>query len=585
QQEEATSLRQENQDLKLEVQKLRQQMEAMDKTRRSFLTDDQIKMLEQSRMSQWPNESIIQGLKFRFALSVHGYEYLRDSGYPLSAYSTIMRRIQDFQLNFGIFKDVVDLLKFKIETMELVDRFCILSYDEMQISEQLDFDKNVGISGKIQILFAMIFTTRYIDLFTGFVSIDNSIMKKVFLTLSYITLHLVFYTFKTTYNHKYDCFRIMYLIVPSLMLSFVFVHVYSMMEIIWAFSIYLESVAIVPQLFMVPRTSQDKSIVSHYLFALGSYKAFYLLNWIYHYYEENFFDPIVIVAGIVETVMTYYGYYSIFIRPKGSGSIEVVVTDAAGELAYSLIFKIANGDVFGTKQQVILHLIDVPSAMGILEGVCMEIDDLALPLVKGYVKTENSKLEEAFRGIDAAFLLGTMPNSESEALNKYANKDVKVLVIGNPANTNALIRSLHAPSIPKQNFTAMTRLDQNRAQSAIAIHLGLSISSIKNVTIWGGNQSSTQFQDVFNALVKSCDSVQNMYDIIKDKQWLTEDFIKIIQSRESAVIQARKKSSAMSAAKAAVDHMHDWCFGTPKGTWVSMGVISDGSYGMACRKI
>lgn len=388
----------------------------------------------------------------------------------------------------------------------------------------------------------------------------------------------------------------MYLIVPSLMLSFVFVHVYTMIEIVWTFSIYLESVAIVPQLFMVPRTSQDESIISHYLFALCSYKAFYLLNWIYRYYEENFYDPIVIVAGIVETVITYFGYYSIFIRPKASRPIRVVVTDAAGELAYSLIFKIANGDVFGAKQRVILHLIDIPSAMGILEGVCMEIDDLALPLVKGYVKT--AKLEEAFRDVDAAFLLGTMPNNESkekkdllssnvkifkllgEALDKYAKKDVKVLVIGNPANTNALICSLHAPSIPKQNFTAMTRLDQNRAQSAIAIYLGLSVSSIKNVTIWGGNQSSTQYPDVFNALVQSCDSVQNVYDIIKDKHWLTEDFIKIIQSRESAVIQARKKSSAMSAAKAAVDHMHDWWFGTPNGTWVSMGVISDGSYGM-----
>ncbi|KAF0710491.1 malate dehydrogenase, cytoplasmic-like isoform X2, partial [Aphis craccivora] len=319
----------------------------------------------------------------------------------------------------------------------------------------------------------------------------------------------------------------MYLIVPSLMLSFVFVHVYTMIEIVWTFSIYLESVAIVPQLFMVPRTSQDESIISHYLFALCSYKAFYLLNWIYRYYEENFYDPVVIVAGIVETA---------------SGPIRVVVTDAAGELAYSLIFKIANGDVFGAKQRVILHLIDIPSAMGILEGVCMEIDDLALPLVKGYVKT--AKLEEAFRDVDAAFLIGTMPNNESKekkdllssnvkifkllgkALDKYAKKDVKVLVIGNSANTNALICSLHAPSIPKQNFTAMTRLDQNRAQSAIAIYLGLSVSSIKNFTIWGGNQSSTQFPDVFNALVQSCDSVQNVYDIIKDKQWLTEDFIK-----------------------------------------------------------
>ncbi|XP_026806591.1 malate dehydrogenase, cytoplasmic-like isoform X2 [Rhopalosiphum maidis] len=453
-----------------------------------------------------------------------------------------------------------------------------------------------GISRKTQILFAIVFTTRYTDLFIHVVSMYNSLMKIVFLTLSYITLHLMFYTFKSTYDHKNDRFRIVYLIVPSLVLSFVFVHVYTVVEIVWTYSIYLESVAIVPQLFMVPRTSQDESFISHYLFALGSYKALYLLNWIYRYYEEHYFDSIAIVAGTVETVITYFGYFSIFIRPKANnGPIRVVVTDAASQLAYSLIFKIANGDVFGTKQQVILHLVDIPSAMEILEGVCMEIEDLALPLVKGCVKT--TKLEEAFKDVDAAFLLDTMPDSGSKekkdflssnvkifkllggALDKYAKKDVKVLVIGNSANTNALICSLHAPSIPKKNFTAMTRLAQNRVQSAIAIYLRLSVSNIKNVTIWG-NQSSTQFPDVFNASVQLRDSSKSVYDTIKDTQWLEKDFIKIIQSREAAVIQAKKNSSAMSAAKAAVDHMHDWWFGTSNGTWVSMGVISDGSYGV-----
>ncbi|CAI6345977.1 unnamed protein product [Macrosiphum euphorbiae] len=388
---------------------------------------------------------------------------------------------------------------------------------------------------------------------------------------------------------------ILYLTVPALFLSFFIAQVYTILELLWTFSIVLESVAIVPQLLMLSRTSKDKSIISHYLFAMGSYKALYILNWIYRYKESNFYDPIVVVAGIVETIITFCGYLSIFIEPKAkSGPIRVVVTDAAGELAYSLIFKIANGEVFGT-QQVILHLIDEPSAMEVLEGVCMEIDDLALPLVKGYVKT--SKLEVAFKNVDAAFLLGTMPNSESkekkdflssnvktfkllgEALDKFASKDVKVLVVANPANTNALICSLNAPTIPKENFTAMTRLDQNRAQSAIAIYLGLCVSNIKNVTIWG-NQSSTHFPDVFNASVQSCDSSTSVYDAIKNTKWLEDDFIKIIQSREAAVIQARKKLSAMSAAKAAVDHMHDWWFGTADGTWVSMGIISDGSYGV-----
>ncbi|XP_022171841.1 malate dehydrogenase, cytoplasmic-like [Myzus persicae] len=452
-----------------------------------------------------------------------------------------------------------------------------------------------GISAKCQILFALVFSARYIDLFTYYVSLYNSVMKVVFLLSSYGTLYLMFYTFKTTYDYKHDRFRILYLISPALLISFCIVNVYTIMEFLWTFSVVLESVAIVPQLLM-SRTSKDKSIIPYYLFALGSYKALYLLNWIYRYNECDFFDPILIVAGIVETIITFSGYLSIFIKPKAkSGPIRVVVTDAAGPLAYSLIFKIANGDVFGTKQQVILHLIDEPSAMEVLDGVCMEIDDLALPLVKDYVKT--TKFEVAFKNVDAAFLLGTMPNSDrkeqkdflssnvkkfkllGEALDKYANKDVKVLVVGNPANTNALVCSINAPSIPKENFTAMTRLDQNRAQSAIAIYLGLCVSNIKNVTIWG-NQSSTQFPDVFNASVQSCDSLKSVYDAIKDKQWLEDDFIKIIQTREAAVIQSRKQLSAMSAAKAAVDHMHDWWFGTADGAWVSMGVISDGSYGV-----
>ncbi|XP_025420309.1 malate dehydrogenase, cytoplasmic [Sipha flava] len=275
--------------------------------------------------------------------------------------------------------------------------------------------------------------------------------------------------------------------------------------------------------------------------------------------------------------------------------IRVVVTGAAGQIAYSLISMISNGDVFGTKQPVILHLLDIPPAMGVLEGVCMEIDDLALPLVKGYVKTTDPA--EAFKDVDAAFLVGAMPRREGmerkdllsanvkifkvqgEALDKHAKKDVKVLVVGNPANTNALICSFYAPSIPKENFTAMTRLDQNRAQSAIAKRLEVCVSNVKNVTIWG-NHSSTQFPDVFNASVQSSGKSTSVYDCINNSQWLEGEFIKTIQTRGAAVIQARKMSSAMSAAKAAVDHMRDWWSGTSDGTWVSMGVISDGSYGV-----
>jgi len=275
--------------------------------------------------------------------------------------------------------------------------------------------------------------------------------------------------------------------------------------------------------------------------------------------------------------------------------IRVAVTGAAGQIAYSLISMISNGDVFGTKQPVILHLLDIPPAIGVLGGVCMEIDDLALPLVKGYIQTTEPEI--AFKDIDAAFLVGSMPRREGmerkdllsanvkifkvqgEALDKYAKKDVKVLVVGNPANTNALICSFYAPSIPKENITAMTRLDQNRAQSAIAKRLGTCVSSVKNVTIWG-NHSSTQFPDVFNASVELFGKTVNVYESINDSQWLEDDFIKTIQTRGAAVIQARKMSSAMSAAKAAVDHMRDWWNGTPTGTWVSMGVISDGSYGI-----
>jgi len=270
--------------------------------------------------------------------------------------------------------------------------------------------------------------------------------------------------------------------------------------------------------------------------------------------------------------------------------IRVVVTGAAGQIAYSLLYQLASGVVFGADQPLHLHLLDIAPMMGVLNGVCMEIQDSALPLVSGVVATDD--VSKAFMDIDAAFLVGAMPRREGmerkdllaanvkifkvqgEALDKYAKKSVKVLVVGNPANTNALICSHFAPSIPKTNFSAMTRLDQNRASSQLAQKAGVKISAVKGVTIWG-NHSSTQFPDAEHATIGG----KPVVEVIKDSEWLTKEFIPTVQKRGAAVIAARKLSSAMSAAKAACDHMASWWLGTEAGDWVSMAVISDGSYG------
>ncbi|XP_065212694.1 malate dehydrogenase, cytoplasmic isoform X2 [Planococcus citri] len=276
--------------------------------------------------------------------------------------------------------------------------------------------------------------------------------------------------------------------------------------------------------------------------------------------------------------------------------VRVLVTGAAGQIAYSLILQIGKGDVFGANQPVILHLLDIPPMMKVLQGVVMEIEDCALPLVKDVVAT--SDVDVAFNNIDAAFLVGSMPRKEGmerkdllecnvkifkgqgEALDKFAKKSVKVLVVGNPANTNALICSKYAPSIPRENFSAMTRLDQNRAKAAIAKKVGVTADKVKNAIIWG-NHSSTQFPDVKNATVELPSGEVPVYDAVKDTEWLQNEFVKTIQVRGAAVIAARKMSSAMSAAKAAGDHMKDIWFGTSPGQSVSMGVMSDGSYGIA----
>jgi len=275
--------------------------------------------------------------------------------------------------------------------------------------------------------------------------------------------------------------------------------------------------------------------------------------------------------------------------------LKVVVTGAAGQIAYSLLFSIAKGDVFGKDQSLELQLLDIEPMMPVLEGVVMELQDCAIPLVKNIVSTHDPMV--AFKDVDAAFMVGAMPRREGmerkdllkanvkifevqgKALDAVAKKTVKVLVVGNPANTNACILSRNAPSIPKENFSCMTRLDQNRAQAQIASRLGVSNDMVKNVIIWG-NHSSTQFPDVAHATVNLKGNVISVREAVKDDAYLKNEFIKTVQTRGAAVIKARKLSSAMSAAKAACDHMRDWFLGVPENCWVSMGVISDGSYGI-----
>ena len=269
--------------------------------------------------------------------------------------------------------------------------------------------------------------------------------------------------------------------------------------------------------------------------------------------------------------------------------IRVLVTGAAGQIAYSLLYQIGSGYVFGPDQPLILHLLDIAPMMGVLGGVVMEIMDSALPLVRDLVATDDAGI--AFKDIDAAFMVGAMPRREGmerkdllaanvkifkvqgEAMEKYAKKSVKVLVVGNPANTNALIISHYAPSIPKENFSAMTRLDQNRAASQLAIKVGARVQDVRKVTIWG-NHSSTQFPDISHATVGG----KSALSLINNNAWIEQEFIPAVQTRGATVIAARKLSSAMSAAKAACDHMKSWVQGTPADDWVSMGVFSDGSY-------
>jgi len=271
--------------------------------------------------------------------------------------------------------------------------------------------------------------------------------------------------------------------------------------------------------------------------------------------------------------------------------VRVAVTGAAGQIGYSLLFRIASGAVFGPDQPVILQLLEITPALGALEGVKMELDDCAFPLLAGIVGTDNA--ETAFGDADAAFLVGAMPRKDGmergdllsanggifkpqgQALAAAAKKDVKVLVVGNPANTNALIAMNNAKGLDPRRFTAMTRLDHNRAVSQLAAKVGRPVSSIKKMTIWG-NHSSTQYPDLFHCEVDG----KNAAQMINDQAWLDGEFIPTVAKRGAAIIKARGLSSAASAANTAIDHMRSWALGTADGDWVSMAVPSDGSYGV-----
>lgn len=274
--------------------------------------------------------------------------------------------------------------------------------------------------------------------------------------------------------------------------------------------------------------------------------------------------------------------------------LRVCITGAAGQIAYSLLTSVCKGDVFGPTQPLVLTLLDIEPMMTALDGVVMELQDCAFPLLQEVIPTADPNV--AFEDIDAAILVGAMPRKEGmerkdllkanakifvvqgKALDEKAKKTVKVLVVGNPANTNCLITQRSAPSIPASNFSCLTRLDMNRAKSQIASRAGTSVEKVKNVIIWG-NHSSTQYPDVNHGTVVLPDGESSIRAALKDDNWLNGDFIKTVQKRGAAIIAARKLSSAMSAAKAICDHMRDWWFGT-EGEFVSMGVVSDGSYGI-----
>lgn len=270
--------------------------------------------------------------------------------------------------------------------------------------------------------------------------------------------------------------------------------------------------------------------------------------------------------------------------------LHIAVTGAAGQISYSLLFRLASGSLLGADQPIVLHLLEITPALPALRGVVMELQDCASPLLHRIEVTDDPMV--AFKNVDYAFLVGARPrgagmerkdllevnaaifSNQGKALNAVASRDVKVLVTGNPANTNALIALKNAPDLKPENFSAMSRLDHNRAISLLAEKCGVLCTDIKNMTVWG-NHSATQYPDLHHAKVKGQEALS-----LVDDEWFANDFIPTVQQRGSAVIAARGFSSAASAANAAIDQMKAWIFGTEQGDWVSMGILSNGSYGI-----
>ena len=272
-------------------------------------------------------------------------------------------------------------------------------------------------------------------------------------------------------------------------------------------------------------------------------------------------------------------------------AVNVTVTGAAGQIGYALLFRIASGHLLGADVPVRLRLLEIPQGLKAAEGTAMELDDCAFELLEGIDITDDART--AFDGANVALLVGARPRTagmergdllsanggifkpQGEAINAGAADDIRVLVVGNPANTNSLIAASHAPDVPKDRFTAMTRLDHNRALTQLAKKAGVTVNDISKLTIWG-NHSATQYPDIFNAQIQGA----NAADVVDDQKWLENDFIPRVAKRGAAIIEARGASSAASAANAAIDHVYDWVNGTPEGDWTSSSVISDGSYGV-----
>jgi malate dehydrogenase len=272
-------------------------------------------------------------------------------------------------------------------------------------------------------------------------------------------------------------------------------------------------------------------------------------------------------------------------------TVNVTVTGAAGQIGYALLFRIASGQLLGPDTPVRLRLLEIPQAVKAAEGTAMELDDCAFPLLEGIDIHDDAT--QAFDGANIALLVGARPRTkgmergdlleanggifrpQGAAINAGAADDIKVLVVGNPANTNSLIAQQHAPDVPAERFTAMTRLDHNRALAQLAKKAGVSVTDIRKLTIWG-NHSATQYPDIFHAEING----KNAAEVVNDQEWLAGTFIPTVAKRGAAIIEARGASSAASAASAAIDHVHTWVNGTAEGDWTSMAVVSDGSYGV-----